>query len=63
MEDRLKEFELYVFSKGIKLDEINEDIVNEYCTDIFYDAEDEEQLEELNEIEDLIRKTYLKESK
>lgn len=62
MEDRLKEFELYIFSKGIKLDEINEGIVNEYCTDIFYDVEDEEQLEELNEIEDLIRKTYLKES-
>lgn len=62
MDDALKEFELYVYSKGLKLDEVTEAVVNEYCSDIFYDVEDEEDLERLNEIEDLIRKNYLKES-
>ena len=63
MEDKLKEFELYVFSKGLKLKDVTEDLVNEYCTDIFYDVEDEEDLEILNEFEAYVRTIYLKEEK
>lgn len=62
MEDRLREFELYVFSKGLKLKDVTEDLVNEFFTDLFYDVEDEDDLEELNEFEDLVRKNYLEES-
>lgn len=58
----LEEFEMYVFSKGLKLEEITEDIINEYCTDIFYDVESEEDLEKLNKIESEIRK-YLEDNK
>lgn len=59
MDDILKEFELYVFSKDLKLDEITEDVINEYCTDIFYKVEDEEALEKLNEAEKVLREMYL----
>ena len=56
----IEDFEMFVASKGLKLSEVNEQIINEYCTDIFYDVEDEEDIDKLNELEDEIRKQYLR---
>lgn len=56
----IEDFEMFVASKGLKLSEVNEQIINEYCTDIFYCVEDEEDIDKLNELEDEIRKQYLR---
>lgn len=56
----IEDFEMFVASKGLKLSEVNEQLINEYCTDIFYDVEDEEDIDKLNELEDEIRKQYLR---
>lgn len=55
----VEDFETFVTSKGLKLSEVDEQIINDYCTDIFYDVEDEEDINKLNEIEEQLRKMYL----
>ena len=57
--DRIEDFELFVTSKGLKLSEVDEQIINDYCTDVFYDVEDEDDLNELNAVEEQLRKQYL----
>lgn len=55
----MEDFEMYVISKGSKLADINEQIINDYCTEIFYDIKDEEDMEKLNRLEEEIRNKYL----
>lgn len=62
MEDIIRYFELYLFDKNIKIKDVDENVINEYCSELFYDLEDEEDLDRLNQIEEVIRKYYLKES-
>lgn len=62
MEDIIKDFELYLFGENIKIKDVDENVINNYCSELFYDLEDEEDLDRLNQIEDVIRKYYLKES-
>ena len=62
MEGIIKDFELYLFEENIKIKDVDENVINNYCSELFYDLEDEEDLDRLNQIEDVIRKYYLKES-
>ena len=55
----LKDFEMYVHSIGLKLNEVDENVINDYCTGLFYEAVDYDELEELNELEEELRKIYL----
>lgn len=55
----IEDFEIYVISKGLKLTDVNERIINEFCTEIFYDIEDEEDINKLNALEEEIRNKYL----
>ena len=57
--EALKDFEMYVHSIGLKISEVDENVINDYCTGLFYDALDEDDIEELNEIEEELRKIYL----
>lgn len=54
----LKDFRTYLEDNGYSEDEVDGDLINEYCTDLFYDLEDEEDLDNLNETEEIIRDHY-----
>lgn len=54
----LKDFRTYLEDNGYSEDEVDNDLINEYCTDLFYDLEDEEDLDNLNETEEIIRDHY-----
>lgn len=54
----LKDFRTYLEDNGYLEDEVDDDLINEYCTDLFYDLEDEEDLDNLNETEEIIRDHY-----
>ena len=54
----LKDFRTYLEDNGYSEDEVDDDLINEYCTDLFYDLEDEEDLDNLNETEEIIRDHY-----
>lgn len=56
-----EDFEMYVISRGLKLDDIDENIINDYCSSLFYTIETEEDLEDLNNTETELRTLYLKE--
>ena len=59
MEEKvLKDFRTYLEDNGYSEDEVDDDLINEYCTDLFYDLEDEEDLDNLNETEEIIRDHY-----
>ena len=55
----MEDFEMYVISKGLKLTDVDEVIINEYCSELFYDLEDEDDLNKLNALEQEIRNKYL----
>jgi hypothetical protein len=55
----MEDFEMYIISKGLKLEQIDEQIINDYCSDLFYDLEDSEDLDKLNILEEEIRSKYL----
>lgn len=54
----LKDFRTYLEDNGYSEDEVDDDLINEYCTNLFYDLEDEEDLDNLNETEEIIRDHY-----
>ena len=54
----LKDFRTYLEDNGYSEDEVDDDLINEYCTDLFYDLENEEDLDNLNETEEIIRDHY-----
>lgn len=57
-EEILKDFKTYLEDNGYSEKDVDGQIINEYCTDLFYDLEDEEGLDNLNETEEVIRNHY-----
>lgn len=50
------EFEQYL--KDNNIEEVTNRVINDYFSDLFYDIEDEDDLEDVNVAEDIIRKKY-----
>lgn len=62
VQNTLKQFE--EFLKNEEYDEVTDEVVNEFFTDIFYNIDTEEELDAINEAEAQIRQKYgLKENK
>lgn len=60
----LDDFRTYLQDEKIPENEVDEDIINDYFTGFFYDIETEEDMNDLNDAEEIIRKHYgLNESK
>ena len=55
----LEDFEMFVISKGLKIEEVDENIINEYFTGWFYAIDNEEDMNAMNDLEDKIRMIYL----
>lgn len=54
-----KDFNLYLNDYDISPDNVTEEDVNNYFTGLFYEIEDDEDLDEINRAEDFIRNKYL----
>ena len=47
------------YLKNNNIENVSEDVINDYFTDLFYELEDEYDLEEINKAESFIRNKYL----
>lgn len=54
-----KDFNLFLNDYDISPDNVTEEDVNNYFTGLFYEIEDDEDLDEINRAEDFIRNKYL----